>query len=180
MHAISDDVPDRQETRRSREAGTSFVRLIEGELELTCFRVRVSGISKGSGLLYIHLSSLMHIAQASGMQRFTREAPFLRQARACRPAGYVSDNLRNKTRISPRRGSERVCLPVRHRSGVMGPWDLYGPCSGGPRSASRYHVVGPGELTPASPLPPVPTQPHRLRPDLPPNDLRLKLSRAHC
>ena len=40
--------------------------------------------------------------------------------------------------------------PVRHRSGVMGPWDVYGPCSGGPRSASRYHVVGPSELTPAS------------------------------
>ena len=36
------------------------------------------------------------------------------------------------------------------------------------------------EITCASPLPPVPTQPHRLRPDLPPNDLRLKLSRAHC
>ena len=48
-----------------------------------------------------------------------------------------------------RRGSECVCLPIRHRSGVMGPWDVYGPCSGGPQSASRYHIVGPGELTPA-------------------------------
>ena len=36
------------------------------------------------------------------------------------------------------------------------------------------------EIACASPLLPEPTQPQRLRPDLPPNDLRLKLSRAHC
>ena len=36
------------------------------------------------------------------------------------------------------------------------------------------------EIMGASPLPLEPTQPQRLRPDLPPNDLRLKLSRAHC
>ena len=36
------------------------------------------------------------------------------------------------------------------------------------------------EIACTSPLPLEPTQPQRLRPDLPPNDLRLKLSRAHC
>ena len=36
------------------------------------------------------------------------------------------------------------------------------------------------EIACASPLLPVLAQPQRLRPDLPPNDLRLKLSCAHC
>ena len=36
------------------------------------------------------------------------------------------------------------------------------------------------EIASAPPLPLEPTQPQRLRPDLPPNDLRLRLSRAHC
>ena len=48
------------------------------------------------------------------------------------------------------------------------------------KTAADAETEAVAEIVCASPLPLEPTQPQRLRPDLPPNDLRLKLSRAHC